>query len=134
MKKWKKRNIVILITAAILFILVTACVFLIFIPEMNNEKIRQMQINDVDLSVIDDGTYRGEFAYGHYTYHAEVVVKDHRIEQISVRHGRDSEHAKAAEGVIDNIIAEQKIDVDVVSGATTTSKAILKAVENALSR
>jgi uncharacterized protein with FMN-binding domain len=37
-----------------------------------------------------------------------------------------------AEGVVKSILDQQKNDVDVVSGATTTSKALLKAVENAL--
>lgn len=76
----------------------------------------------------------GDYAYGHYTYSVVVVIKDHRIESIDVHHGRNSEKAKAAEGVIGEIISEQKIDVDVISGATTTSKAILKAVELALSK
>ncbi|GAB1456487.1 hypothetical protein MASR2M48_17950 [Spirochaetota bacterium] len=44
----------------------------------------------------------------------------------------DTKQAKMAEGVFASIISEQKNDVAVVSGATTTSKAFLKAIENAL--
>jgi len=36
--------------------------------------------------------------------------------------------------VIDKVIDEQKTNVDEISGATTTSKALLKAVESALSK
>jgi uncharacterized protein with FMN-binding domain len=33
---------------------------------------------------------------------------------------------------VDQIVSEQKIDVDAISGATNSSKVIKKAVENAL--
>ena len=39
---------------------------------------------------------------------------------------------KAAETVINEIVDEQRIDVDAVSGATNSSIVIKKAVENAL--
>mgnify|MGYP000344232860 CR=1 FL=1 len=124
---------VIISLSIILAALVTTFIFMVAIPEKKNDEIRQMTINNVDLSKLDNGTYNGEFAYGRYTYKAEVAVSNHIIESIKVEHGRDSIHAKEAEGVIDNVISKQAIDVEVISGATTTSKAILKAVEYALS-
>ena len=63
----------------------------------------------------------------------EVIVRDHRIEGINVLENGTSEYAKKAEGVIGRVIELNKANVDVVSGATTTSKALLKAVEAALS-
>ena len=127
----KKKAIISL--SIILAVLVTTFIFMVTIPEKKNDAIRQMTINNVDLSKLDNGTYNGEFAYGRYTYKVEVAVSGHIIESIKVEHGRDNKHAKAAEGVIDNVISKQAIDVEVISGATTTSKAILKAVEYALS-
>ena len=109
-----------------------ALLFFVIIPEINYDSVRKMPIANVDVGAIADGSYHGQYAYGSYTYQADVTVKDGVIAKIDVRHGRDSEHARAAEGVVDRILAEQRVDVDVVSGATTTSKAILKAVENAL--
>ena len=38
-----------------------------------------------------------------------------------------------AVAVIDEILKSQSLDVDVVSGATNSSKTIMKAIENALS-
>lgn len=127
-----KKKVIILVSV-ILAALATSFIFMVVIPEKKNDAIRQMPINNVDLNRLHDGSYKGEFAYGRYTYKVDVEIKDHTIGSIKVQHGRDSKHAKAAEGVIDKIIAKQAIDVDVVSGATTTSKAILKAVEYALS-
>jgi len=128
----KKKRIVVI--SIILAALLTAFLFVVVIPERDNELIRQMEIHNVDLNNLENGTYTGEFAYGHYTYRVEVGIKDHIIEKINVTHGRNSEKAKAAEGVIEEIISEQKIDVEAISGATTTSKAILKAVELALNK
>ncbi|WMJ89027.1 FMN-binding protein [Anaerocolumna sp. MB42-C2] len=126
-----KKKIVILV-GMVLTVTLAILIFTLVIPEMNYEKVRNMEINNVDLEKVNDGTYNGKYTYGHYTYQVEVTVKNHEIKSIDVINGRVSEHAKAAEGVLDNILTEQKIDVDVVSGATTTSKALLKAVENAL--
>lgn len=127
-----KKKIVILVSL-ILAGLLTALIFMVIIPEHKNEAVRNMKINNVDLTKLDDGIYKGEYSYGHYTYKVEVHLKDHKLIDISVKDGRKSKRAKMAEGVTDKIISQQRIDVDAVSGATTTSKAILKAVENALS-
>jgi uncharacterized protein with FMN-binding domain len=44
---------------------------------------------------------------------------------------RDTKHAVRAEGIVHEIINKQTPNVDAVSGATT-SKALMKAVENSL--
>ena len=94
--------------------------------------VRNIEFQDIDLSLVADGDYRGEFGYGSNMYEVEVKVIDHKIVAIEVVKNRDSEHAKKAEGVIERVIDAQSVQVDVVTGATTTSKAILKAIENAL--
>lgn len=45
---------------------------------------------------------------------------------------RDSFYARLAEGIKHKIIREQKINIDAVTGATTTSKILMKAVEAAI--
>ncbi len=132
--KSKKKGIIILVITVIVALLLAALLFLVIIPERSYKEVRQMTIHNVDLSRLEDGVYQGEYEYGNYTYKATVQIKGHRIEEIEVGHGNTGEYAKAAEGVLDRVITEQKLDVDVVSGATTTSKALLKAVENALSK
>ena len=39
---------------------------------------------------------------------------------------------QAAEAIVDQMLAEQRVDVDAVSGATNSSKVLQKAVEQAL--
>ena len=94
--------------------------------------VRQMEIKEIELSSIPDGNYKGDFTYGSFTYELEVIVKNHRIENVKVLKNRDDEHAKKAEGVIKRVVESQSLKVDAISGATTTSKAFLKAIENAL--
>ena len=51
---------------------------------------------------------------------------------IVILQNRGTRHAKQAAAVVAGIIQNQTPNVDAISGATTTSKAIMKAVENAL--
>ena len=91
----------------------------------------RITINSPDLSTIANGTYRGYSRVGPVRVTLDVTVTDSEITSIDiVRHfnGR----GRRAEAIVPAIIQAQSLDVDVVSGATGSSKAILKAVEDAL--
>jgi uncharacterized protein with FMN-binding domain len=94
--------------------------------------VRAMPINHINLAQVNDGSYPGSFTYGGFRYEVEVAVTSHQIKNITITKNRTASHAQKAEGVMNRILEQQRNDVDVVSGATTTSKALLKAVENAL--
>jgi uncharacterized protein with FMN-binding domain len=100
------------------------------------KQVREMPINDIDLSFIDDGTYKGDFTYGllgvDFTYEVETTVKSNRITDIHVTKNRNTNHAKRAEDIIPRVIEAQSPNVDAHTGATTTSKALLKAIERSL--
>lgn len=93
---------------------------------------RELQISHVDIDSAQDGKYTGDYSYGGYTYEVEVEIKDRRIAKILIVSNRDTKHAKIAEEVIPVIVRKQQNNVDAMSGATTTSKALLKAIEKAL--
>jgi uncharacterized protein with FMN-binding domain len=117
--------------------LVALCIALVLVAVSGCEtetvlKVRRLPIRHVDLGTVKDGSYPGEYAYGNFTYGVEVAVSDHRITDISVTKNRKTSHAKMAEEVLGKVIDEQRNDVDAIAGATTTSKALLKAVETAL--
>lgn len=97
-------------------------------------RVRQMEIQNVDINKIQDGEYIGAFSYSGFEYKVKTIVNDHRIGDVVILHNRDTKHAKRAEGVISEIVNNQTPKVDAISGATTTSKALMKAVENSLSR
>jgi len=96
--------------------------------------VRSMPINHVNLGQVKDGEYMGDFAYGGFAYEVAVTVASHQIKDIKILKNRTTKHAKMAEGVVKSILDQQKNDVDAISGATTTSKALLKAVESALEK
>jgi uncharacterized protein with FMN-binding domain len=87
-----------------------------------------------DLSNKSDGTYRGEYdlAGTPVKVTLEIAVKDHVITAITILKHSCSPIGKKAEKIIETVIQKQSLDVDVVSGATGSSTAILKAIENAL--
>jgi len=96
--------------------------------------VQNMEINDINIELVKNGRYWGNFTYGNFMYKVEVLVADRRIQDIKIISNRDSEHAKKAEEVLQRVVNEQSLDVDAVTGATTTSKALLKATENALNK
>jgi len=87
-----------------------------------------------DLSLKTDGTYRGNYDLSGTPVDVvlDVTVQNNKITEIKIVKHSCSPIGKKAEKIIDQIIAVQNLDVDAVSGATGSSKAIIKAVENAL--
>jgi len=95
-------------------------------------KVRKMKIQDVDMSSVLDGAHVGSYADSGFEYRVQTVVRDHTITDIIILNNRNTKYSKIAEEVVAEIIKEQTPNVDAVSGATMTSKALMKAVENAL--
>jgi len=98
-------------------------------------KYRKMVINDVDLKKIEDGIYQGEFTGGRWKNKLEVTVKDHKITGINMLQASDMSGLKdLGEKVFKKVEEEQSLQIDTVSGATVHTKAILKSIENALTK
>ncbi len=124
----KKRKLILIISLCLF-------AFLIFASVMQHttlKKFRNIQIANIDPQKIDDGTYIGQATFGGFTYKVKVTVTKHTIRNIDIIQNRKSDYARFAEGVIVKIIKTQKTNVEAITGATTTGKCILKAVENAL--
>lgn len=88
---------------------------------------------NIGLSDIEDGTYVGEYDAGYIYAKVEVMIEEGKIVTIKLMEHRN-EKGKAAEKVLNDIVATQKIDVDAVSGATNSSNVIKKAVEDAITK
>jgi len=100
------------------------------------EQIKGMDIAYVDPATVPDGEYTGEFPFRQrYLYRVKVMVKSGKIEGVEVlENGTENEYAEKGLGVIPRILREQSPKVDAVSGATVTSKALMKCVEKALKK
>lgn len=95
---------------------------------------RNMKIDDTDTAKLKDGTFTGEAEMAGYVYRTVVVIMNKKIVSVKAVDNRKSPYATLAEGVFRKVIKYQNANVDAITGATTTSKALLKSVENALSK
>ena len=107
------------IVLAILF-LAAACV-----------NLDEIVITSPDLGGIADGNYRGSSKVGPVKVTLDVSMQGHAITAIQLIQHRNG-RGKKAEAIVPKIIEAQSLNVDVISGATASSKAILLAAENAL--
>lgn len=95
--------------------------------------VASITFENIELSDVENGTYVGEYDAGYIYAKVEVMVEDGRIVSINLIEHRN-ERGKAADVIVDNVVATQKIDVDAVSGATNSSNVIKKAIENAVTQ
>jgi len=93
-----------------------------------------LAINPVDLTQIEDSTYSGSYGSGRWNNTVEVTVSDKKIAQIKVVKTVGFEIQETTNTIISSVIEKQNTTVDTVSGATVTSKAYLKSIENALTK
>ena len=97
----------------------------------NLNTLTNMKIEDIDVSKISDGKYKGEFEMFPVSAEVDVTIKAHQISKIDLIKHVNGKGA-AAEKIPDAVVKAGSLQVDVVSGATFSSKVILKAIENAL--
>ena len=83
---------------------------------------------------LPDGIYEGTGTGFAGKITVAVEIKDKKIVAITILNveADDAAFFNRAKGVIDRIIQSQNLDVDVVSGATYSSRGIISAVKNAL--
>ncbi len=101
---------------------------------MNNGKAatEQLAIAPVNPAGLADGEYEGGYNGGRFTNQVTVTVKGGKITAIDVKKTVALERKETTQDLINDVITAQNTDVDVKSGATITSKAYLKSIEDAL--
>lgn len=130
MKLSRKR--ILLVTVVFIFLIgfTFSAVYLKSVADYK-KTVAETVIGEVDISGIPDGVYAGEYDVNFIYAKVEVTVQSGEMTGITLLEHKQ-ERGKAAETIVQAMIAEQKIDVDAVSGATNSSTVIKKAVENAL--
>lgn len=92
----------------------------------------KIMVGSVDLSKVPDGTYEGSYSFFHDSSKVRVTVQDHHITAIeSLTSGGAAKNDIPT--LIERVIAQQSLQVDLVTGASVSQKVFLKAVESALS-
>lgn len=92
--------------------------------------VREIEITDIDLGELGDGVYYGVKDAEMVKAQVWVTVENNQIIEILLKH--DHGRGAKAEAIIENVKREQTLKVDFISGATSSSKVILKAIEKAL--
>ncbi len=129
----KKRRTVLVIVLALLLVLVAGTVIAFHSVEANLEKLAGAQLGALALDAVPDGTYDGHYQALPIEVDVSVTVKDHAITSIDLLKHRNGK-GQAAEAIPARVVEAQSLQVDTVTGATYSSKAILKAIENALTQ
>ncbi len=118
---------------AIVVLLVLAAAFYTFQLRQEVAAALAVTIEPIDFSSIHEGHYLGEYRLGWTTYKVEVEVSNRRITGVEILRNRNTRYArKAAEVIVERVIARGNVSVDLVSGATASSTGLLKAIEQAL--
>ena len=96
------------------------------------DKGKKVVVGTVNLDIVADGTYEGTYALNRWTNTVKVTVKDHKITDIVVLKDVVFKLDAVTKGVFAAVIDKQSLAIDIQSGATVTTKAYLKSIENAL--
>ncbi len=92
-----------------------------------------LEIHDVDMTKVSDGSYEGEADAGLVYVKVRVTVQDHAIADIELLEHKNGMGEKA-EVIVDDIAGQNRVTVDSISGATLSSDTIKSAVTNALEK
>lgn len=121
----------------VICILIIGCIgfgvkYLISVKEYQ-KKVKNIRIENVDLQKVKDGDYIGSYDVNFIKAIVKVQVKDHKIMTIKLLEHKN-ERGKKAEVILGKVIKAQSVKVDTITGATNSSKVILKSIENALQK
>jgi len=122
----------ILLSIVIIFILVSGAG--LFYLSRGLEEGKNLKVNSVDLSQVNDGIYNGEYNSGRWSNKLEITINNHKITGINVVKDVTFPKDDVTEMLITKVKNNQNTNVDVISGSTVTCKAYLKSIENALKK
>ena len=122
-----KKKILIILLCTILFALIGASLYL---KTLVND-VNSITVSNLNMANITDGIYVGEYSITPVYVEVEVSVTEHKITNKKIIEHENGLGGKA-EKIVDNVISRQSLEVGAVSGATVSSKCIIKAIENAL--
>lgn len=114
----------------VIFIAIISIIFS-SISKNSEIKLENLYISDIDVQNVGDGVYNGKYSIFPVSVELDVTVKEGRITDINIiKHSNGK--GSSAESILDDVILNQSAHVDVITGATMSSKVILKAIDVAI--
>jgi len=126
-----KKGLIISALSILLIILVSFIAYQVI--DNNLKNLLKQDVSEISLNKLDDGKYIGEYQVFPINVKVEVEVENHQIKGI-VLLKHDNGQGSSAESIIHSVIVSNSINVDVISGASYSSKVILNAISNALNQ
>ena len=121
-----------LVLALSVMILVLIGLF-VWIEMDAQREIEMMHYEDVEMSLVQDGTYEAEVITELVSAKVQVIVEDHEIiDLIILEHTYGLGYS--AESIRYKIIEQNTYDVDTISGVTLSAEAIKSATSLALKK
>ncbi len=88
-------------------------------------------VEAIDFSEVKSGTYIGNYDAGLVKVEVGVEVVNNEVKDIKIIKHLNGK-GEPGENVVSDIIENQTLQIDTIAGATISSKAIIKAIEDAL--
>lgn len=98
---------------------------------IKNMELPHITIENIDFNNLEDGTYDGRYDTKLVKAKVRVIVKDRSVISIKIIEHKNG-MGKKAESILDNVVEQQTLLVDVISGATLSSNVLIKATEKAI--
>jgi uncharacterized protein with FMN-binding domain len=127
----KKKTRILLIISLIILACVLGGSIAFQTIQKNLNDLKALRIEDIPMAQVADGVYVGGYGVFPVTAQVEVTVKDHLIDHARILKHQNGQ-GSAGEAVVEKAAQLDSLQVDTVSGATYSSKVLLKAMENAL--
>ena len=123
----------IIISLGIFFTLIVIVVSIgIFLLMRHQDTVLAESIDAIQVATLNDGTYQGEYAGTRWENTVEVTIENGLITEIEIIDDMRLVDDVVSAQLFERIKSSQSLDIDVISGATVTSIAYLKAIEDAL--
>lgn len=134
MSRKGKRKMIMMVTLPVLLVTLALGGALLFTSGERREA-KNLPIKSVDFKQLHDGTYVGEYEGGMYKWRAnkiQVTISKRKVTDIKLLEHKEKNSSEITNTLFNRVIQSQSLQVDTISGATLTSKAYLKGIENAL--
>ena len=95
-------------------------------------KLAEIEVGTINFASLADGSYEGSYKAEMGSATVKVGVSGGRVTGIELVAFDSSPIGEPAKAMTGRVVDRQGLDADCVSGATYSSKVILKAIENAL--
>lgn len=118
----------VLIGALLAFVVIGAILF--SVANRGVSTLRRLEIEATGFSRVPDGTYEGNYEYARWNYKVRIRIADGTATSIDIVSPAGDAFAQR---VAEAVLSAQTLGIDRVSGATASTNAVLKALENALS-